>query len=817
MVRESNTIKSTDYYDAIRNNASFQFSWQWMFLLVGFICLFFSLHIFHPEDALGWTSIAPLGVAVSFLALFIPIQFRPWVQSASFILTSILLIGINPTLILLGFISLSLFILILKINGLFKLIYFGFIILLFLITKSSAEHWLSISVVMPFFGVMFMFRGISFYYENSIGKIKSPWIIKWNYFAMIPNLFFFLFPIIDYRKFTGNYYSVPVFMIWKSALRHLALGLFYYILYRWINLSFINDPIDVIEASLVVKYFFFGFALSLRMVGIFYIGLALIECWGYQYEDVFGNYFSAHSFTNLWQKINVFWREFMLRIFYYPLYFRIKNYFSSEAFRIGLTIAIVFLLSAFLHTWQQFWISGNFVIRLTDLVFWMTFGFGIAFDAIRSLKKRKEKQWLNDIKAGLLLVFISFFYGLWTSGDIKEWLYLISLLTVNPGAAIWWLSIIIFAVILFRILFRTILFRINLKSNFITLALVIFIGGLSTTAYFTEEKTGYSDSLITDITNPHKLNKRDKKRIERGYYGKILDTDDLKRKIAVLQTGEDWNPHNYLTRETGNELFRELIPDTSQSFKGTEIYTNSYGLRDKAYELKKTPNTYRIALMGGSYEMGSGVNQEQDFESRIELQLNANYPEKKWEIWNFGLGGYGLIQTAFLCKHKVQEIQPDLIIYIAHSGELDRIAGDITFLLRKKVDFTLEKVNSYILSCGIESGMPDLQKEQLLRKSILLLYCELLNEIINQQKFLFVYLPTLGEQASQTEFQQLSECLLIPADYKIDLSEVYNNDKISDLYLSPWDNHPNEKGHEVIAKLLYHQIQIVFKKQGIIP
>ena len=59
--------------------------------------------------------------------------------------------------------------------------------------------------------------------------------------------------------------------------------------------------------------------------------------------------------------------------------------------------------------------------------------------------------------------------------------------------------------------------------------------------------------------------------------------------------------------------------------------SNQFGLRDKAYSKNKKVSVYRMALLGGSYEMGSGVSNNQNFEYLTEERLNKNFPDSNYK------------------------------------------------------------------------------------------------------------------------------------------------------------------------------------------
>ena len=36
-------------------------------------------------------------------------------------------------------------------------------------------------------------------------------------------------------------------------------------------------------------------------------------------------YFLAHSINDLWRRINIYWKDFMVKIMYFPAYFRLRR------------------------------------------------------------------------------------------------------------------------------------------------------------------------------------------------------------------------------------------------------------------------------------------------------------------------------------------------------------------------------------------------------------------------------------------------------------------------------------------------------------
>jgi hypothetical protein len=116
-----------------------------------------------------------------------------------------------------------------------------------------------------------------------------------------------------------------------------------------------------------------------------------------------------------------------------------------------------------------------------------------------------------------------------------------------------------------------------------------------------------------------------------------------------------------IRRADNPEIIFELRPNLNAMFKLAEVKTNSQGLRDKEYSKSKPSGTFRIAFVGDSFTMPSGVKLEDAFHTIIEKRLNS-LGTRKFEAINFGVPGYTLRQYAAVLENKVPEYNPDLVI-----------------------------------------------------------------------------------------------------------------------------------------------------------
>ncbi len=106
----------------------------------------------------------------------------------------------------------------------------------------------------------------------------------------------------------------------------------------------------------------------------------------------------------------------------------------------------------------------------------------------------------------------------------------------------------------------------------------------------------------------------------------------------------------------------ELAPGVDTRFKLARFRTNSAGMRDREYSVAKAPGVFRVAVIGDSFTMGSGVAIEDVYHSRLERRLNADLDAPEFEFLNFGVGGYGLRDYVAVLAQKALRYDPDLIL-----------------------------------------------------------------------------------------------------------------------------------------------------------
>src|SRR5262245_36699508 len=108
--------------------------------------------------------------------------------------------------------------------------------------------------------------------------------------------------------------------------------------------------------------------------------------------------------------------------------------------------------------------------------------------------------------------------------------------------------------------------------------------------------------------------------------------------------------------------------EVDEGFAWTKI--NGHGYRDRDRALGKPQGVYRIAALGDSYTEARQVPMDKTFTSLAEEEFNRSHclGERKVEVLNFGIGGFGTAQELLLLRERVWKFDPDLVVLQFYAG-----------------------------------------------------------------------------------------------------------------------------------------------------
>jgi hypothetical protein len=794
-------------------HSAYKFSFQFFLNLIWLLGATFLVYYLGMEKNKGFDKVALILTTVFLIYILVPLKFRKLFLVGLAFVVEVYLFGIKLSLgvliVLLYFVALT------YINK--KQIRLFYVVVSVVLGIAVTSKFISLPHVRLIFMLSAMFlmlRYIYFLYELNYFKIKPVFIDRLCYLFLIPNACFPLFPALNPNEYQKTFYNQPSGVSFKRGLHWITVGIFHLLIYRVIYLYFTPSPYDINGFGMWVLFILSSYSLIFRLSGLFYLAMGFLQIFGFHLPNVFNHVYFASGFPDLWRRVNLYWRAFMLRVFYYPTLFKFKK--TNQRFAIWFVTLFMFGCTWFLHSWQWYWIKGSYYFYPTDMLFWFTFGVIISISALRSyIKMTKgadrtgpQNYYIQALRVVLMFFIMSLLWSLWTSTSITEFLY-ISKFSISGTAKeyLMFLGIGIVVVLIAGVI-RTLHFKQNWFAFVFEETKPVYGIAFCVLMYGSMEilKQGEFKNEVKSFISMN-MNSRDKTLLERGYYEQILNSDD--KAIDLMNAGgkfKKWNLDRDAYRKTDNELVKEFIPNYKTTFKGDSLYTNRFGLRDKEYSLEKPQGVTRLAFIGGSYVMGSGVSNEENFAALVENKLN------KVEILNYGVGGYFIIQNVFVSVNKVPQYKPDYLFFFIHSNYRARCLDNLATLLLKGANITSPYLKTLVEDAGIKKGMCHLEIynrlkphiDEIISWSYKTVYesCRTTGEIP-----VLVYLPANAVlKCDEDKYFCISEAKKTGFHF-VDLSEVYDGQDPDKIQLSAWDTHPNEKGHQLIANLLLEKLK----------
>jgi D-alanyl-lipoteichoic acid acyltransferase DltB (MBOAT superfamily) len=696
--------------------------------------------------------------------------------------------------------------------------------------------------VWPILGSMFMFRMIVYLYDL---KTRGAPFGLWRslaYFFMIPNVFFPLFPLVDYKTFTRTHYNRDAVDIYQKGIDWIVRGVVQLILYRFIYQYVLIDPQEVTDAGGLARYLVANFLLYLRVSGNFHLIVGVLHLFGFNLSETHHRYLLASSFTDFWRRINIYWKDFIQKVFFYPVYFRFKK--KGETFAIVVATCLAFFATWALHSYQWFWLRGSFLWTWQDIAFWTILALGVLVNVVYEAKTTRRRAagkirptWRGEIGRALrtigMFVFICLLWSLWNTASLEEWTAMLATARyISASQAAWIVAGLVALGVAGITMGRSTSERTDgppppggSESNGVFWRSVIKTGALAGLVVLVgrnplwfSSTPAVADALDRLTTN--RLNAQDLARLQRGYYEDLIDETRFNPELAELYLARPkrWDrvPLSR-TRTDGRFPTSEIIPNLRATLEDGVVWTsNRWGMRDRDYPKEKPPGTYRIALLGDSNSMGYWVGDEQVYEYLVEERINrevGNPSPRPYEILNFSVASFGPYSRLQILP-KVFEFHPDVVVCTG-LNDADWMLRDVARCLNERLEIPDPFVAEIAKKVGIGSGVGTRVALHRLQPYALELvrwtYAEFAKRCRDRGVIPYaVLLPRLDDR--DWEKDQLPELIRAARDggfaEVLDLTSAFDSvDDWSALWVRRWDAHPNQRGHELIADELHAKLK----------
>jgi hypothetical protein len=285
----------------------------------------------------------------------------------------------------------------------------------------------------PVVGAVFMFRMMIYVYDLRFSKTGATLKEYLSYFFMLPNYYFLLFPVVDFQTMRRSYYRRDVHVVAQQGINWIVRGAVQLLIYRLIyHLKGPSlGPAAIDSAGSLAIAMVTTYLLYLRVSGQFHIAVGMLHLFGYDLPETHRRYLLAHSLTDFWRRINIYWKDFMVKLVYFPAYFRFRK--GGEVKAQVIATALVFAATWFLHVYQWFWLRGELLLTGPDVLFWTILGALVIVNLLLEQRHRGRRpsstaggQLRNALAvAGTFTVITSLWY-LWSAPSLAVWWELVT-------------------------------------------------------------------------------------------------------------------------------------------------------------------------------------------------------------------------------------------------------------------------------------------------------------------------------------------------------------------------------------------------------
>jgi len=621
--------------------------------------------------------------------------------------------------------------------------------------------------------------------------------------------------------------------------------------YRFVYMHLTGDALELHSLGELVQFLLATFLLYLRVSGQFHLITGVLHLYGFRLPETNHLYFLASSFADFWRRINIYWKDFMMKLVYYPSFFKLKH-FGPNAALVGSTI-VVFLGTWLLHSYQWFWLRGGFPLAPQDGLFWGALGAFVVMGALREMKRSRPRQlgsasaWSLALALRTLGTFavICVLWSLWSADSVATWLLMWGAAGATSARELLILGgLLVVGLAIAGKPWSSSDTKTSTASSPYRLAnatsTLVLIGLL--TLSWKDLYAPFAPAVASIVASVQRstLNAQDAALQHKGYYENLDNTSRMSAQLwNVTAQQAHWLP---LSATKAYQLRRdflgaELQPNTSMVFMDQAFTTNSWGMRDRERTLVKPAGVYRIALLGPSHVMGAGVSDSNTFARFLEEQLNRPGNGKgaiRYEVLNFGVAAYALTQQLAMLEDRVLKFEPDAVFFtdsprlaaptVGHM--LDAVARQrsipfprlqelmqetgVAALGRDGVPVLFDSGRAALESLGVKTRMPWCEADQRLRRSadrVIRVTLEEMSEVARKHGAVPVFvaldnvedLPRLPVPALH---DAAAAGMLV-----FNLFDLWQGRDANALRIAVWNNHPNAAGNRLIAERLYDLIQ----------
>lgn len=707
-----------------------------------------------------------------------------------------------------------------------------------LVAAAALVTWQRVAaddIFWPIVGSMFMFRLLVFMYETRRMPRLPPIFEALPYFFLLPNICFVLFPVVDFNTWKRTREETPTAQMRQTGVNWIVLGIIHLLIYRSIRYWFLIPPDSITSFNQLLLFLATNYGLYLHVAGQFHISIGILHLFGYGLPKSHDWFFLASSFTDIWRRINIYWKDFMSALFFMPTYFRVRSRFGDRT-AICVAVGVTFFATWLAHSWQTFWLLGRFPLTQQDALLWLTAGLVVGVNSLLDYRKARQKPSaesgfsatsaaMHTIRVAAVFLCVSLFWAQWTNPGILVALASSDLSSLFADSSVVKLIGAVVAVIATGTVLQLVLHRLsqrapvhpttsNQRRIVLNLAAtgVLLIAAIPSMAVWLPNDAA---RIVATFRSDH-FTQSESSRMVQGYYEELTegslqaavygqeDTDGQSEKAKRRQQFLD------CTRHRNDALELELIPNFKGEYAGQTFTINSWGMRNPEIHQAKADGTFRLAVLGSSVAMGYGVGDSEDFCRLLESHLNSAEfdlgPYQRAEVLNFGMGQYCVIHQMLQLRIKVLDFDPDVVLYLCHQSETTTPALDLAKMRAKNLvdDPGLSKI---VRDAGITSETAGGTMRTLLlpfgRQIVEYCYSQMVQDCRkNGIAPVWGFLNMPGSFLVTLEQEEIQPVARDAGFLTLDLTGWDQGHPSAEIMLREGDPHPNPVGHQLILEQL---------------
>ncbi len=699
------------------------------------------------------------------------------------------------------------------------------------------------TAIWPIFGAMFMFRMVVYLYDL---KNRAAPFDLWRalaYFFMLPTVCFPLFPVVDYKSFCRTYYDSEDIAIYQTGVEWIFRGVVQLLIYRWVYQNLLVGPDAVATASQAALFLVTAYTMYLKISGSFHMIVGILHVFGFNLGPTNNKYFLSESFTDYWRRINIYWKDFLQKVFFNPIYFRLNKTMSATPALVLSTLAAFFITWA-LHSYQWFWIRGNFPVIWQDIAFWSIMGLLVLGNVLyenkygrqRSLAKSKPSL-ASEAKLALrtigTFVVICLSWVIWSSESFGEVTKVLGHLARPDARALLWIVGGLIALGFVAVWVARsergktggALARAKQKGPtpiwgraYQVAASCVAILVIAYAPLLIDINPAISNTV--DNLKTSRLNARDAQMLDRGYYEDLTNVVRFNTTLGDLYNEKppNWERCWAMHPIDGYPDY-ELMPNKHVWFKGTMMSTNRWGLRDRDCEKAKPAGTYRVVMLGASHPMGTGVEDDEVFDNVAEDRLTAEHAGgayARYEILNFSVGGYGPVQMLVDMDRRVFDFEFDALLWTG-IDDLYWAAKDVVDAANHGFVIPYPFVVELAREAGITRETPFSEGIQRMKPHCEALMSWIYAHIVQHCNDhgvvpMAAFIPHLSDITDEPELlarkARQMELAREAGMVVLDLTGAYRGVDPRTMWITPWDSHPDADGHRRLGNELYDALKV---------